>query len=296
MKYFTKEVKIGLTGIVAIAALFVGLNFLKGINLFQSNNSYYIEFADIKGLAKSGPVKANGYKIGTVQDIIYDYDKPGHVLVEISVDENMRLPKETKGKLVTELLGGCELQLVLGNDIRHYHAPGDTLRSDNSQGLMDKAEGYMPTVEDILNKVDTLLTALNVLATDPSLPAMLTDVKSITTNLDASTRQLNSLLHDDLPEMTGKLNRIGDNMIALTDNLNGLDLQTTMNKVDSTLANVQTLTHKLTAQDNTLGLLLNDTLLYTNLANTAGSANNLLIDLKENPKRYVHFSLFGRKD
>ena len=296
MKYFTKEVKIGLTGIVAIAALFIGLNFLKGINLFQSNNSYFIEFADIKGLAKSGPVKANGYKIGTVRDIVYDYDKPGHVLVEISVDENMRLPKETKGKLVTELLGGCELQLVMGDDLTQYHAPGDTLRSDDSQGLMDKAESYLPTVEDIMNKVDSLLTALNVLASDPNLPAILSDAKSISSNLDASSRQLNSLLHDDLPELTGKMNQIGDNMILLTDNLSRLELQTTMNKVDSTLANVQALTQKLTAPDNTLGLLLNDTVLYTNLANTAGSANNLLIDLKENPKRYVHFSLFGRKN
>ena len=93
MKYFTKEVKIGLTGAVAIAALFIGLNFLKGINLFKSSNSYYIEFSDIKGLAKSGPVLANGYKIGTVRDILYNYQLPGHVLVEISVDESMRLPK-----------------------------------------------------------------------------------------------------------------------------------------------------------------------------------------------------------
>lgn len=105
MKYFTKEVKIGLTGAVAIAALFIGLNFLKGINLFKSSNSYYIEFSDIKGLAKSGPVLANGYKIGTVRDILYNYQLPGHVLVEISVDESMRLPKGTKGTLVTEMLG-----------------------------------------------------------------------------------------------------------------------------------------------------------------------------------------------
>ena len=115
MKYFTKEVKIGLTGAVAIAALFIGLNFLKGINLFKSSNSYYIEFSDIKGLAKSGPVLANGYKIGTVRDILYNYQLPGHVLVEISVDESMRLPKGTKGTLVTEMLGGCNLNLLLGN-------------------------------------------------------------------------------------------------------------------------------------------------------------------------------------
>ena len=130
MKYFTKEVKIGLTGAVAIAALFIGLNFLKGINLFKSSNSYYIEFSDIKGLAKSGPVLANGYKIGTVRDILYNYQLPGHVLVEISVDESMRLPKGTKGTLVTEMLGGCNLNLLLGNPEDGHYAPGDTIQGD----------------------------------------------------------------------------------------------------------------------------------------------------------------------
>ena len=152
MKYFTKEVKIGLTGAVAIAALFIGLNFLKGINLFKSSNSYYIEFSDIKGLAKSGPVLANGYKIGTVRDILYNYQLPGHVLVEISVDESMRLPKGTKGTLVTEMLGGCNLNLLLGNPEDGHYAPGDTIQGDDTKGLMDKAADIVPQVEQIMGK------------------------------------------------------------------------------------------------------------------------------------------------
>lgn len=184
MKYFTKEVKIGLTGAVAIAALFIGLNFLKGINLFKSSNSYYIEFSDIKGLAKSGPVLANGYKIGTVRDILYNYQLPGHVLVEISVDESMRLPKGTKGTLVTEMLGGCNLNLLLGNPEDGHYAPGDTIQGDDTKGLMDKAADIVPQVEQIMGKVDTLLTTLNTLAANPNLPSIMENAQSITANLN----------------------------------------------------------------------------------------------------------------
>lgn len=296
MKYFTKEVKIGLTGVVAIAALFIGLNFLKGINLFKSSNSYFIEFSDIKGLAKSGPVLTNGYKIGTVRDIIYNYEQPGHVLVEISIDENMRLPKGTKGTLITEMLGGCNLNLLLADPANGHYVPGDTIKGDDTKGLMDKAADIVPQVEQIISKVDTLLDAINTLATHPALPGIMENTKEITTHLNASTRQLNFLLRKDVPQLTGKLNKIGDNVITLTDHLNQLDLQNTLGKVDMTLSNIQLMTEKMNSRDNTLGLLLNDSSLYNNLSNTAGSANNLLIDLKEHPKRYVHFSLFGRKN
>ena len=296
MKFLTKEVKIGLTGIIALAALFVGLNFLKGINLFKSSNSYYIEFADIKGLAKSGPVFANGYRIGVVHNIEYNYQNPGHVVVEISVDDNMRLPKGTEAKLVTAMLGGCDLHLTLPTQAQESYAPGDTLKGTDSDGLMDKAEAMLPQVEQIVSKVDTLISTLNTLAANPTLAAIMSNANEITANLGASSRQLNALLRNDMPQLTGKMNRIGDNVVTLTDNLNQLDLQGTLAKVDTTLNYVQLMTEKMNRKDNTLGLLLNDSTLYNNLSNTAGSANNLLIDLKEHPKRYVHFSLFGRKE
>lgn len=296
MKFLTKEVKIGLTGIIALAALFVGLNFLKGINLFKSSNSYYIEFADIKGLAKSGPVFANGYRIGVVHNIEYNYQNPGHVVVEISVDDNMRLPKGTEAKLVTAMLGGCDLHLTLPTQAQESYAPGDTLKGTDSDGLMDKAESMLPQVEQIVSKVDTLISTLNTLAANPNLAAIMSNANEITANLSASSRQLNALLRNDMPQLTGKMNRIGDNVVTLTDNLNQLDLQGTLAKVDTTLNYVQLMTEKMNRKDNTLGLLLNDSTLYNNLSNTAGSANNLLIDLKEHPKRYVHFSLFGRKE
>lgn len=295
MKYFTKEVKIGLTGIIAIAVLFLGLNFLKGINLFKSTNSYYISFPDAKGLTQSSPVYANGYNIGIVREIIYDYTNPGNVLVVIDADEQLRIGKGTSANLVTEMLGGCTLHLNLAANTTEYYQPGDTIKGNDSNGLMEKAETLVPKIEGIMGKVDTLLNNLNTLTSDPNIPGILEDTKNITANLNTSSAELKRLLQKDVPVMTGKINRIGDNVITLTDNLNTLDLKSPIAKADSTLNYLQLMTAKLNRKDNSLGLLLNDTTMYYSINQTIGSANNLLIDLKENPKRYVHFSVFGRK-
>ena len=295
MKYFTKEVKIGLTGIIAIAVLFLGLNFLKGINLFKSTYSYYISFSDAKGLTQSSPVYANGYNIGIVREIIYDYTNPGNVLVVIDADEQLRIGKGTSANLVTEMLGGCTLHLNLAANTTEYYQPGDTIKGNDSNGLMEKAETLVPKIEGIMGKVDTLLNNLNTLTSDPNIPGILEDTKNITANLNTSSAELKRLLQKDVPVMTGKINRIGDNVITLTDNLNTLDLKSPIAKADSTLNYLQLMTAKLNRKDNSLGLLLNDTTMYYSINQTIGSANNLLIDLKENPKRYVHFSVFGRK-
>lgn len=294
MKYFTKEVKIGLTGVVALVVLFIGINFLKGINLFKASNTYYIEFADIKGLAKSSPVFSNGFKIGTVNDIIYNYQDPGKLLIQISVNENMRIPKGSTARLDVAVLGGCDLHLDLSKNTE-FHQVGDTIKGDDKKGLMDKAGDMVPQMEQIIGKVDTLLTTLNALIANPNLTGILNDAKGITANLNETSVQLNDLMKNDLPQLTDKLNTVGSNVVTLTNNLNQIDIQAAMSKVDTTLNYIQLMSEKMNRKDNSLGLLLNDSSLYNNLSQTAGSANNLLIDLKENPKRYVHFSLFGKK-
>lgn len=296
MKYLTKEVKIGLTGIVALALLFVGINFLKGINLFQSSQCYYVTFKNAKGLAKSSPVYADGYSIGIVSNILYDYNAPGRVLVEIRVDDALRVPKGSSAELVSEMLGGCTMNLLLANNPRERCEPGDTLVGQDNSGLMDQAATLVPQVEQILGKVDTLLTTLNRLTADPNLPLILQNAQLISQNLTQSTEELNRLLDKDLPQLSQTFNTAGAQIVELTGHLNQLDLQGTLQRVDHTLDNVGLLTDKINRTDNSIGLLLNDTLLYSNLNTTVGSANLLLQDLKEHPKRYVHFSLFGKKD
>ena len=292
----TKEVKIGLIGIAALAMLIFGINYLKGINMFQSANYYYVEYTNINGLAGSSPVFANGYKVGTVRNINYNYAKPGHVTVEVEVDKEMRIPKGSSAELVSELMGGVRMNILLANNPREKYAVGDTIPGKLNNGMMESVAQLMPKVQEMLPKLDSILISLNNILGDKSIPATLHSMETTTANLAVVSSQMKGLMSKDIPQLTGKLNTIGDNFIAISGNLKEIDYAATFKKIDETLANVKILTEKLNSKDNTLGLLFNDPSLYNNLNATTENAASLLEDLKAHPKRYVHFSLFGKKD
>ena len=161
---------------------------------------------------------------------------------------------------------------------------------------MGVAEGIMPKVEQLMPKMDSILHSLNQLLANPALSATLENAEKLTANLDVTTRQFNHLMQNDIPQITGRMTTIADNFSVISENLKNIDYAETFQKIDSTLYNVQLLTHKLNSKDNTVGLLFNDPTLYNNLSATTANAASLLEDLQAHPKRYVHFSLFGRKD
>ena len=291
-----KEVKIGLFGILSLAILFFGINYLKGVKMLKPSSSYYVEFTDINGLTTSSPIFASGYKIGIVRGIEYNHANPGHVVVEVEMDHDMRIPKESKGELVTDMLGTVKMNLKLNLGNPEFYETGDTLPGIVNNGLMGVAEGVMPKVEQLLPKMDSILHSLNQLLAHPSLAATLENTEKLTANLDITTRQLNKLMQNDLPQITGRMLTIADNVSVISENLKGIDYAETFHKIDSTLQNVQLLTSKLNSKDNTVGLLFNDPTLYNNLSTTSANAASLLKDLQAHPKRYVHFSLFGRKE
>ena len=291
-----KEVKIGLIGILAIGMLIFGINYLRGVAMFKSSRSYYVEFNNINGLPVSSPVFANGYKIGLVRDIQYNYEKLGTVTVEVEVEEGMRIPTGSKGELVTEMLGTVKMNLLLNLESQNYLQPGDTLQGFANNGIMGVAETMVPKLELMLPKMDSILNSLNKLMADPALAATLHNAEQVTANLTVTTHELNKLMKNDLPKITGNLNSLTDNLNTISYNLKGIDYAATMRSIDSTLYNVRVLTNKLNSKDNTIGLLFNDPTLYNNLSATTSNAASLLEDLKSHPKRYVHFSLFGRKE
>ena len=291
-----KEVKIGLIGILAIGMLIFGINYLRGVAMFKSSRSYYVEFNNINGLPISSPVFANGYKIGLVRDIQYNYEKLGTVTVEVEVEEGMRIPSGSKGELVTEMLGTVKMNLLLNLESQNYLQPGDTLQGFANNGIMGVAETMVPKLELMLPKMDSILNSLNKLMADPALAATLHNAEQVTANLTVTTHELNKLMKNDLPKITGNLNSLTDNLNTISYNLKGIDYAATMRSIDSTLYNVRVLTNKLNSKDNTIGLLFNDPTLYNNLSATTSNAASLLEDLKSHPKRYVHFSLFGRKE
>ena len=295
----TKEIKIALVAIVGILVMYFGINFLKGMNLFSTNNAYYMTFDDIQGLGPSTPIYADGYKVGTVDGLEYDYKENGPIKVKVDIIKDLRIPQGSKAEIVKDLMGNLQVNLLLANNPRERVEPGGIIPGAVNGGMMDKAANLVPVVEKMLPKLDSILTSVNALLADPALAASLHNVETITSNLTVSTRELNTLmagLNKQVPGMIGKANGVLDNTNRLTANLASLDVQGTLNKVNQTLESAHQFTEKLNSNQGSLGLLMNDTKLYDNLTSTMGHADSLVIDLKAHPKRYVHFSVFGRKD
>lgn len=307
MKIFTREVKIALSAIVAIVLIYLLINFLKGVNVFKSSNTYYVRFDNIAGLAVSNAVYANGYPVGIVRGIQYDYGNHERVVVAIELDKEMHMPRGTKAELVTSLMGGVTMSLILGPNPTDNLTQGDTISGGLHEGAVEKVEALMPTIMDMLPKLDSIVTNMARLSADPALAQTLRNTAEITNNLRRTSAKLDAMVGRDLPQMMQNLNKTSSNVERLSNNLAAINLQETMNEVNASLAEVKRfsaninamtndLNSKLNSRDNTFGLLLNDRKLYDNLNHTVSSADSLLINVKAHPKRYVHFSIFGKKD
>ena len=296
MKYITKEVRIGIAGIIALCILVYGINYLKGINMFKPSSYFYVKFQNVNGLAKSSPVFADGVRVGIVRDIYYDYNQAENVIVEVELDTELRIPKGSSAELVSELMGGVRMNILLANNPREKYAVGDTIPGKLNNGMMESVAALMPQIEQMLPKLDSIMISLNNILNNQSIPATLHSVEKTAANLEVASGQLKVLMGRDIPQLTGKLNTIGYNFITISGNLKEIDYAATFKEIEQTLANVKMVTEKLNSKDNTVGLLLNDPQLYNNLNATTANAASLLEDLKEHPKRYVHFSLFGKKD
>ena len=295
---FTKEIKIALVSILGLVVLFFGLQFLKGLSVFSNDYSYYVAFDDATGLAASSPVYANGYRVGVVKELVYNYDPQGKIYAIVGLNKAMRVPRGTHAELASDLLGNIKINLILSDGPLNMLAPGDTLSGGTEQGIMSKVGEIMPAIMSIAPKLDSIMTSLNLLLADPALRNTLHHVEGMTGNLNATSQELRALsasLNREMPVMMNKANGVLDNTQQLTGNLANIDVDGMVQKVNQTLANVEQMTQKLNSNEGSLGLLMRDATLYNNLTSTAASADSLLIDLREHPKRYVHFSIFGRK-
>ena len=296
---FTKEIRIALVAIVGILVMYFGINFLKGVSLFSTNNAYYMTFDDIQGLGASTPIYADGYKVGTVDKVDYDYSGSGPIKVKADINKDLRIPAGSMAEIEKDIMGNLQVNLLLANNPRERIEPGSVIPGAVNAGMMGKAAQLVPVVEKMLPKLDSILTNVNALLADPAIAASLHNVETITNNLTVSTRELNTLmagLNKQVPGMIRKANGVLDNTNRLTANLADLDVQGTLNRVNATLEGAQKFTDQLNSGKGSLGLLMNDTKLYDNMTSTMSHADSLVIDLKAHPKRYVHFSIFGRKD
>lgn len=299
-KLFSREVKIGASVLIALLALVFGINYLKGVNLFKAANYYYASYTNVAGLSQSAPVTVNGYKVGLVREIAYEYDNPGHVRVELSLDRQLRVPEGTQAAIVTDMLGTSTIELRMGTSSKYLEI-GENLEGVEGSGLMDKVTSeLLPTVMQIAPHIDSLVVALTAVASDPALLSSVRRLDVIMANLETSTTQLNAAMKgvpaivnnanttmSNVKEISADIAQVSKALAAISDDLKDMPLDSTMRNINRITANLDEATSKLNSTNSSLGLLLNDPALYNNINNSAAHIDSILIDVKKQPKRYI---------
>lgn len=299
MKSHIQEIKIALVAVAGLVALFFGMKFLKGSNLLSSSDTYYFVFNDISGLTESSPIFAAGYQVGRIKKIYFDYSHAEEIKVLAEVDRKMKIPMGSTASISSDVLGNIKVTLNIAPHRGQYVQPGGVISGSIDTGTVGKMTEMVPTIKQILPKLDSVMFHLNALLADPALAHSIHNIDAITNNLSTSSKQLHILLTNvnrEVPGIVSKTNLVLANTEQFTDNLRKIDVASTMIKVDEAMADVQEFTSKINNNSGTFGLLLKDPTLYYNLNKTMKNIDSLAVNLRQQPKRYVHFSLFGRKN
>lgn len=299
MRNHIQEIKIALVAVAGLVALFFGMKFLKGSNLLSSSDTYYFVFNDISGLTESSPIFAAGYQVGRIKKIYFDYSHAEEIKVLAEVDRKMKIPVGSTASISSDVLGNIKVTLNIAPHRGQYVQPGGVISGSIDTGTVGKMTEMVPTIKQILPKLDSVMFHLNALLADPALAHSIHNIDEITNNLSTSSKQLHILLSNvnrEVPGIVSKTNLVLTNTEQFTDNLRKIDVASTMTKVDEAMADVQEFTSKINNNSGTFGLLLKDPTLYYNLNQTMKNIDSLAVNLRQQPKRYVHFSLFGRKN
>ncbi len=299
--FFTKNVLIALTVVVSLCLLYWGIEYLKGINLFKPANFYYAKFEKVEGLTVSAPVTVNGFQVGQVREINYDY-ADNQITVLMSLDKELRVPRGSQVSLSSDILGTAALTLNLAKNDSYYNV-GDEIPTAVKAGLMDKVgDDVMPQVVAMLPKVDSILSNVNGVLSNPAINTSVSRLDGITAELARSSQQLTLLMNSlnrsvpgimgDVKGVTGNLYTASGDIKHLSANVRNMPLDSTIKSLNATVANLQALSAKLNNKESSLGLLLNDKALYNNANSSVMSLDSLLKDVKKNPKRYVTIKVF----
>jgi len=297
MKY-SREIKVAVLAIVCGFLLYFGMYFLKGVNIFSQENQYIGMFENVSGLNEQAPVYVRGYKVGQVDRIQYDFSQSKAFTVTISVHKDIALFAPAQMCLCDDgLLGGKAIEVVVPTGDasgKHLYAAGDTLPAMVVPGLMASLQnGLLAKVDSAMTNVDELIAKINNQISDDVLQSTLNNVEQISEDLSASARDIKKVTSYQLPSIIHNADTMISDAKVVIGDVKNANLSATVARVDQTIDTLQSI---LTQKDGTLGLLLNDKQLYQHVDSTIVSLDKLVVDLKANPKRYVHFSLFGNKD
>jgi len=309
----SKEVKVGAVALLTILAFIWLFNFLKGKDYFSKTVSYFSVYDEIGGLAESSPVEINGYKVGVVQSVEFLDAISGKLLVEFAVSKDFKLPVNTFAEITpVSIIAGMKVQFIYGD------GPGTYSYGDTIPGRM--AKNLMTTIETELIPIRERMTALldvldSVIASVDEImdPEFRKNFNGIVANLNSTTGSIDEIVGSRetelkttldnlarfssmLSENSGAMGKTLNNLESITDTLAAADIYTSVTNLKKSLGNTSALLDNLNEGKGSAGKLLTNDTLYENLSGTLESLNILLQDMKENPKRYVHFSLFGKKN
>lgn len=293
MKNRSKELQIGLFTLLTLVVFFMGLSFLKGNDIFSNDNVYFIRFQDIIQLSESSNVFVNGYKAGIVRSIKYENDNKGTVIVKIKADKELKFPVDSWGEIDKSLIGELSIHILLGKNDTKYLNPGDTINGIIRGDLMETLDNMLKTeILNLILKLDNTLSDIDLILGNKALTSAIENADNLLLNLSHYSKSLTELISNHITDIAIKADSIGDNLISLSNKLEKIEYDRIAIKTDSLLGQLIQVAENLQITDNSAGLLLNDDLLYNELKKTIVSINTLMDDIKENPKKYVKFSIF----
>lgn len=308
------ETKVGVLAAFAIALLIIGYNFLKGNSIFSNETVLYARYSHVDGLGVSKPVLINGFQIGRVDQLTLQPN--GTIVATLKIKGKYDIPKNTIARLEsTDLLGGKAIVMDLGND-RNYAIDGDTLNANVEKGLLETVQPVQKKAEQIIAKMDSILTSVNSILNpnfQKNVDKSFTSIASTLGALEATSKKVDALVGSESSKLSGilsnveaitvnfknngaKIDAILANLNTVTDKAAALNFKQTVDNANKAIADLQGMVAELKAGKGSLGKLLNDDEMYKNLTGASKNLDNLMIDLKANPKRYVHFSVFGGKN
>lgn len=301
----SKEIKVGFVSVFAIALLVWGYNYLKGTNLFYKTTDVYAIYPKVPGLSVSAPIIINGVQSGVVGDIYFHPDKSSRVIVMLSITESeLSIPKNSIAELISvDFMGSKAIGVKLGDSSAGDIQNGDTLQSDFELSMLedfseqmlpikDKAEHLMLTMDTAVIKLTETLDNINGMFTErnkKNLRLALANLNTTIQDFDVLTKTLNSTIKT-------KVNPTIIQFSAVADSIKAWDVNATLTKAQNTLDGMSAIMEKINKGEGTMGQLINNDSLYKNLEAVSRDMDLLLIEFNEHPKRFVHFSLFGRKD
>ena len=312
MKY-AREIKVGILATICIFLLFFGFNFLKGVNIFSPTNAFHGTYSNLHGLEEQAAVYIAGHKVGQVDAIHYDFTRDSAFTIDISINKDITLPSGTVMALVSDgLLGGMAIELQLpqsqsGKDteggavateeMRTAIAKDSFLPTTYVPGLVESLQGeLLASINTAVQDVDSLVADLQNQLAGNHIRSALTNVDRISGDLTGVSADLKKLMNTQVPSIVNNADTAVANLNAVVADIKAADLKATVGRVDTAIDGVNGLLADVRSQNGTLGKLLYDKALYNHIDATVVSADSLLTDIKARPKRYVHFSVFGKKD